>query len=198
VNNYFGSPIDTKSGTRWVRSSLASGSILSAMVMKRLSDFSAARLLAPDTALPGLTHILDDNGRGIRTCDVDLIAGRVLEKFSVAGVQTLVVEDDLARRGDALSGHDVAYVDDHVVRWIDLTASPVAAVQLLRRGASGYPLNAFACWLSPEALGLESGRDLGEGERASIVSSTGSVLVSVYDAEAFVALMSPELGLHLE
>lgn len=196
--DYLGLPIDVGSGAQWVRGSLGSGSILSTLVSKRLGDFTAARILVPEEALAGLSGLLDDDGKGVQTSDADLVAGRVLEKFAAAGVQTVVVEDDLARRGDASLAQDVAYVQDHVLRWADLTNGPVGGAQLLRGGSSGYPLNAYACWLSPVELGLEPGRDLEEKERESIVASTCAVFVSVYDAEAFVVLMSPELGVCLE
>jgi hypothetical protein len=194
VSDIFGVPIDTRSGAQWVQSSLTGGSVLSTLVSRRLGDFAVARLLAPEVVSTGIASVLDDESRGILTSDVNLLTGRVLERFALAGVRTIVVEDDLARRGDAVLDHDLAYVEDRVVRWVNLLGDPVDGVRLLRSGASGYPLNAYACWLSPGELGLESGRNLEERERESIVASTCAVLVSVFDGEAFVTLMSPELG----
>jgi hypothetical protein len=145
--------------------------------------------------VPGEVSItsLDDHGRGIRSSEADQIAKRVLECFAQVGVRTLVVEDDLARRGDRAIGADVAFVGDRVIRWADLEVGSVAAVRLLGTGASGYPLNAYTCWLAPIELGLEYGETLDVSQQAFLVDSICAVITSVYDAEAYLMLMSDDL-----
>jgi hypothetical protein len=194
VNESLGLLIDPRSGARWVQDSLRHGSVLSTMVSRRLKDFAVARLLAPEAVSPGNVGVLDNESRGIRTSDVDRLAGQVIARIALAGVRTIVVEDDLARRGDPVLRRDLAYVEDRVVRWVDLIGDPVDGARLLRSGASGYPLNAYACGPSPGDLGLASGRSLELKELESIAASTRAVLASVFDAEAFVMLMLPELG----
>lgn len=188
-----GSPVSAELGADWVRGSLAQGSGMAELMTRRLGKLGSAVLLSPSA--PGAAPItsLDDLGRGIRPSDADQIARRLLQSFGAAGVKTLVVEDDLARRGDPGVGLDVAFVGDRVVRWADLGAGAEAAAVLLRAGASGYPLNAFACWPPPAELGLKVGAPLTESQQAALVESTCAVITSVYDAETYLVLMSHDL-----
>lgn len=193
MREILGSPVSAKLGADWTRGSLAQGSDLAASMTRRLAEFASARLLIPP--VPGAAPVtsLDDHGRGTRSSDADQIAQRLLGSFAAAGVRTLVVEDDLARRGDPGVGLDVAFIGDRVVRWADLGVGANAAVQLLRAGASGYPLNAFACWRPSAELGLKAGVILGESQQAALVDSTSAVITSVYDAETYLVLMSRDL-----
>ena len=193
MREIIGSPVTTELGADWTRGSLAQGSDLAASMTRRLVEFASARLLIP--LVPGAAPVtsLDDHGRGNRSSDADQIARRLFESFAAAGVRTLVVEDDLARRGDPGVGLDVAFVGDRVVRWANIGVGVDAAVQLLRAGASGYPLNAFACWPPSTELGLKAGVILGESRQTALVDSTSAVITSVYDAETYLVLMSRDL-----
>lgn len=189
--------ISTAPGADWIRNSLAQGAGLATLMVQRLGKLQAAWLLAPArSSEPGT--VLDDHGRGIRTTDADLIAERLFAAFVEAGATTLVVEDDLARRGDPALGSDVVFIDDHVVRWADLRAGAAAAVRLLRTGASGYPLNAFVCYPAAVELGLETGKTLDASRQAALVDSACAVIVSVYDAETYIVLMSSDLEPRVE
>lgn len=188
-----GSPVSVELGAGWVRGSLAQGSGMAELMTRRLDKLGSAVLLSPSVQGAAPVTSLDDLGRGIRSSDADQIAQRLLESFAAAGVRTLVVEDDLARRGDPGVGLDVAFVGDRVVRWADLGVGADVAVQLLRAGASGYPLNAFACWPPSAELGLEAGVPLGERQQAALVESTCAVITAVYDAETYLVLMSRDL-----
>jgi hypothetical protein len=197
VSGLAGMSVSTPLGADWVQGSLAQGSGLATMMTLRLDRMETARLLAPEVPGAGSVAPLDDYARGIRSSDSDQVAKRVLESFAEVGVRTLVVEDDLARRGDPGLGADVAFLSDRVIRWADLAVGAVAAVRLLRTGSSGYPLNAFACWGAPVELGLEAGKTLDESRQASLVDSTCAVITSIYDAEAYLLLMSHDLEVRI-
>jgi hypothetical protein len=118
------------------------------MMTRRIESFSLAWLLVPDpaTAAP---LVLDDSGRGIQSKDADATTQRVLQCLGRDVVKTVIVEDDLARRGDVIAGADVAFVEDRVLRWTALDNDAAGAVALMRSGSSGYPLNAFGCVATP-------------------------------------------------
>jgi hypothetical protein len=184
--------IDAGVAMDWVRGSLAEGSALAMSMTWQLNSLTSAWLVAPDgsTLAPLL---LDNQGRGIKTRDADLAAARFLACLSHHGDQILLVEDDLARRGDPRLDDEVAFVEDRVVRWSEIEADTSHAVALLRSGSSGYPLNAFVCHASARQLGLGPGGQIDDACQASIVESVDAVLVSVYDAEAYVALANADL-----
>jgi hypothetical protein len=189
-----GIAIDAEAAADWVRGSLAQGSFLAMLMTTRLASLSSARLLVPSTDA-GEVGKLDDDGRGIRQSDVALVARRVLEHIT-GRLETLIVESDVARRGDRHLSPDVAFVEDRVLRWTDL-ADVDEAVVLLRRGASGYPLNAYGCVDPAGDLGLRAGQTLDGDDLARVCASTCLVVVSVYDGEAFVALLNPDLEVRL-
>lgn len=194
MRDLVGIPVSTALGADWVRGSLAQGSGLARMMTRQLARLEVARVLVPEASVGPVTS-LDDRGRGLRSSDADQVAGRVLESFREVGVATLVVEDDLARCGDASLGANSAFVAGSVIRWAELEVGVFAAVRLLRTGASGYPLNAFACWHAPMEVGLDAGETLDDSQQASLIDSTCAVITSVYDAEAYLVLMSRDLGM---
>jgi hypothetical protein len=183
-----GLPIASAEAVDWVRDSLAEGSALALLMRDRVGSSWSAHLIVPGTRVDPWTQPLSPRGLGYRTPDVDLLASQFLESLARSHVQTLVVEDDVARRGDR-NLTTVAYVEDRVLRWMELGPDPVGAAALLRRSA--YPLNAFVCCRSATQLKLEPGYQMGPEDQEAIVESTEAVIVSVYDAEAYVALLSP-------
>jgi len=191
-----GLPIDSESAREWARRSLAGGSGLAQAVACRLAGFRAARVLTSPDRLENQAVVLDDTGWRIPTSVADDIASRLLGKLGRACVSTLVVEDDLARRGDPHVG-GAAFAGDRVLRWEELDRDGGSAARLLRRGASGYPLNAFVCCGAAEDLGLGSGRELTAVEQENLAGSACVVIVSVWDAESYVALLSPEADARL-
>jgi hypothetical protein len=185
-----GAAIDADEAMDWVRGSLAQGSALAMSMTQHLESLTSAWLVAPEAGQPPR---LDEHGRGFKTRDVDMVAARLLAVLARDRRGVLVVEDDLARRGDRNLGQDVAFVEDRVVRWSEIADHSDRAVTLLRRGSSGYPVNAFVCRGSARQLRLEPGSEIDAGRQALIVESVRAVIVSVYDAEAFVALVAPDV-----
>jgi hypothetical protein len=189
----FGVPIAADEAMDWARGSLAQGSTLAMSMTQRLESFRWAWLVAPPDAEHQAPPRLDELGHGIKTSAADLLGARLLPYLTRAGLRVLLVEDDLARRGDPNLGCDVAFVGERVVRWSEAAGGPARAVALLRSGSSGYPLNAFLCRASAKQLGLEPGIQIDAEVQELIVESAEAVIVSVYDAEAFVALVSSDV-----
>jgi hypothetical protein len=189
---FVGSPVDSALGTDWARGSLAQGSMISMLMTERLAQLARARLLVPPQTETASTSI-DDFGRGIMRSDSDRVVRLVLGSLATVGLRTLVVEDDLARRGDHVTGGKLAFVDDRIIRWVDLEAGASDGVALLRTGASGYPLNAFGSVLSAAALGLSEGKSMDSDQQQLFVEGVGAVFVSVFDAEACLMLLTAEL-----
>lgn len=141
--------LDSGIAQDWIRGSLAQGSLLSMVMTERLPALLVAVLMIPRYTDPGARLRLDNHGRGYSPTEVDRVAAQFFHALAACGAQTLVVEDDLARRGDQHLTGDVAFVDGRVIRWTVLEeGSNAAAVRLLRTGSSGYPLNAFVSILA--------------------------------------------------
>ncbi len=161
------------------------------LMTEQLASLSGALLIAPIDIDPGQPR-LDDHGHGYSSAEVDRLAVKLLQALVAEGARTLVVEDDLARRGDPRLEGNVGFVEDRVVKWAELDRGTVDAVTLLRSGSSGYPLNAFVSTLSARELMLEPRSQLRSETLSSIVRSVVAVIASVYDAEAYVALLTDE------
>lgn len=189
----FGVRIAADEAMDWARGSLAQGSALAMSMIQRLGSLKSTWLVVPPDAEYQAPRRLDDRGHDIKTSDADLLGARLLACLTQAGLRVLLVEDDLARRGDPNLGRDVAFVGERVIRWSEMAGSSARTAALLRNGSSGYPLNAFLCRASAKQLGLEPGIEIEAEVQELIVESTQAVIVSVYDAEAFVALVSPDV-----
>jgi len=188
VNEVGPAPVDFDRAADWVRDSLAQGSEFSIRVARRLSDLPQAIVIGPPL---GDSQVLDGHGRGISQVDADVVLDRVVDALALTGVKTLVVEDDLARRGDPSLHGQVAFVGGRVLRWADL--SRAKASRLVRTGASGYPLNAFVCRADAISLSLTPERELSEADAVALAHSVCAVVTSVYDAESFVILGAADL-----
>ena len=182
-----GAPLDAAEARRWVQRSLSQGALLSHEVAAEVGRFGVATLLAPARYGGGL---LDDVGRGIRSEDADEIALAYLRtRGSPSGC--LLVEDDLALPGDpGLADQPGRYsvVDGRILRWVDLGAPGDRLAWTLRAGSSRFPLNAFLLPVSASQAGLVPGAEVGDDVLAGIAGQVVAVIVSVFDAEAYVAL----------
>lgn len=187
-----GVPLDIDRATDWVRGSLAQGTTLAGLTTATLARYRSALLLAPESRIWSDSIHLDDSGRGVAVVEADAVAARFLAQLREVGGRTLIVENDLARRGDALRRDESCFVEDRVLAWVELTADVSVAASLLRRGSSGYPLNAFVSRLPALDLGLARGHQLSAEEIDVIVDSILAIVVSVFDAEAYVAVATVE------
>lgn len=152
-------------------------------------DFRVARVIASlDDLRPGL----DDFGRHIRRSDADAVLATAIQTMASNGGHLVIVEDDLARRGDPhLEG--VAYVGDRAIRWLELGEGPSLVAQLVRTGGSGYPLNAFVCGSGAGDLGLISDRVLSTEAVSVVARSVTTIISSAFDAESYVLLAVEDL-----
>jgi hypothetical protein len=98
----------------------------------------------------------------------------------------LIVEDDLALPTDPNVVEPFGSIGDFVIHWHDLDRDIDGAVQLLRQGASGYPLNAFLCAGSHDALDLSDAVRLSPRQIEAISASVRAIVVSCFDAETFL------------
>jgi hypothetical protein len=184
-----GRPLALEEAASWVHESLTQGSALAAAVGERLEQFSSAWLLVPEHADVRGGRL--DQSCGLRIGEADVLARQLLTRLARTGHHTLVVEDELARKGDPHLDPDISFVGDRVVRWTEIDEHAEQATTLLRSGSSGYPLNAFVCRCSAPTLHLTTGSDLSAESRGNIIASTKAVIASVYDGEAFVVLLAP-------
>ena len=185
-----GHPVATATAIPWIYSSLSQGSALSASVRARIDPTWSAFVVAPGADSGPWRAPIDERSRQLRHRDVDDIATQFLKSLSRRGLQTLVVEDDSARRGDPNLG-EAAYVDDRVLRWSELRGDTAHSVALLRSVA--YPLNGFLCRKSASTMGLLPHKSLDKEERTAVAAATAVVIVSVYDAEAYLAIVAPDV-----
>ena len=188
-----GQRVEPEGAFSWVRGSLAQGSDLARLIGARLSTLTKALLLVEPSRVQGHGPILDDSGRGIPSSEADEVAKRLLASAARTAKLTLVVEDDVARKGDPHLGR-AAFVGTRVLRWEEVDDQAASAVTLLRRGAFGYPLNAYVCQGTATDLGLSADSQLSPVLQERIADAVLGVLVSVWDAEAFVAVVSPALS----
>ena len=114
----------------------------------------------------------------------DRLTAMFFARFARTATMTLVVEDDLQRRGDPHVEERAAFVGDRVVHWTVVTdGDQDDVVETLRSGASGYPLNAFVCEGTPSSFGLEAGAELDSDALDKLREAVKLVIVGAYDAE---------------
>ncbi len=166
----------------WMSESLTQGSRLANQVMAH-RQISVLRLVRSDERADLPSSLAAGIGSDSATADHLASVAIILERSN--GGRTLVVEDEMARRGDEfLEGALCCFVDDRVLRWTDLFDPD--AESLLRCGSAGYPLNAMIMDKSDEQLGLAAGVDLDLDAIAQMVRSTTLVIVGALDGEGYV------------
>jgi len=174
----------------WVRESLSQGSRLAALIAQTIDRLPSAVVLAAPSYTGEGRLVIDGRGRGLPSFEADSAAQEMLQRIVELGAATLIVEDDLARRGDPISGQ-AAFVGDRLIRWTPIVGDCAAASRLLRTGSSGYPLIAFGCFGVPSSLGLVADGELSLKTQEHIAAATHAVIVSMWDAEACLAVVSP-------
>jgi hypothetical protein len=153
----------------------------------RLPHFPIAQLIAPPSSLGSQVPVLDDRSHGIAREDSDRILTSFIDDLVDRGADRLLVESDLARKGDIALPRPRAFVDDRVVSWTEREDMSDALVTL--RGAwSGDYLNAFLCRLGVSAQLLNDDKELSEADTPVIADSVLAIVVSVFDSEAFVSV----------
>ncbi|MGN6276885.1 MAG: hypothetical protein ACTHNP_13285 [Solirubrobacterales bacterium] len=105
------------------------------------------------------------------------------------GAKCVLIEDDLAGRMDPVvrrSAEPLAFLDDRVIHWCDLTDNVDEAARTTAEGASGYPLNGFVTTRSSLELGLADRQQVPAELPTQVAESLVAVICSAFDAESFV------------
>lgn len=191
----FGIKTSTSSALPFVRESLRDGTALALSVDRQIGRLGVCRILIPSSSMA--PAVIDARGRSFSRRATEELATNLFSACGAASALTLVVEDDLARRGDVLHGANYAFLGNRVIRWARVNDSARAATHLLRTGASGYPLNAFLCDADGSQLGLSEGASVAFSSCPSMADHVSAVIVSAFDGEAFLVLMTPEFDARL-
>lgn len=123
--------------------------------------------------------------------DADADVVRYFEANRALGFCTLLVKDDMARRGDPYLPRDIAFVDDRVLHWTEIGPGARSATQLVRNGSTGHPLNAFVSRRPPADMKSLLGRQI-DSLLERICADICTVMVSVFDGESFVVMNADE------
>jgi hypothetical protein len=170
---------------RVARLALTRGSVAAGLIVREIDSFATCWLIDP-TVHRDADSFLDDSfvGRSSQP-DTDACLGTFVG--TLPGVRTVLVEDEIAVRGDSLSG-DFACIDHRVVRWADVSDGLLEASRLLRPGGGGVPLCGYLSTSSPTELALSPGSALSAPHVAMLVASIVAVMVPVCETQAQVAL----------
>lgn len=173
----------------WSRDCLAQGSRVSRQVAERIDrEYVNAYAIVPQDRA---SLDIGDLSISARIGDGARVLEGVLHRLSAVFDGILAVDDDLARRGDP-GLDDVSFVDDRVVRWIDLHSAPDDLTRLIRIGASGYPLNALVCGDTDGEAFRPAAGPLSDTDAVLLASQVRVVVHSIYDAESFLLLVIDE------
>lgn len=186
-----GKRVDLTQAISWVRRSLSQGGEASQVVAERLGAMAHAILLVSPARVSVELGELDDSGRGLPGAEADEVAARLFGLVAMRGSATLVIEDDMRRRGDPHGGR-AAFVGNRLLHWQTLTEDGVAAVRFLRTNSSGYPLNAFVVAGTSAELRFAPACELTGHDLKRLAASTLVVVASVWDNEALVAVTTFE------
>ncbi len=188
----FGLVIGSDFAETWVMRCLRQGTPLALKVSQELWRPGVAVLLVPPEFKGRQIEPLS-TGKYVKTSDSMYVAVEFLDWARERGAKTLLVESDVQRRGDhSAHGAGVAFIDNRVVRWIDLDAGSEEASLLLRSGATGHPLNAFVCEDSASGLGLVAEGEVGDEGLKAVVESLVGIVVGAFDTESFVTWLRPD------
>lgn len=177
--------VDVHAATAWLESRLGDSRLETAL-LGRLAGLSRACVVGLSDADAG---DLNDASCRLATTDGDAALAAWFAERSACGPQTVMVLDDLARRGDpVLAGEDVAYNGSRVLSYAQVDPAGVDAAAAVRRGGSGYPTIAVVVPGSPDDLGLVAHGECDDDRVEALASHAAGVIVSVHDAETWLVL----------
>ncbi len=182
--------IDKDLGLRWLTSSLTQGFDLSVaakgVVESRHGKFHSFISSEHETYRTNFAE-----GGMARTGGSMEALAQYLDGLVSRHAKCVIVENDLWRRTDPLvdagTKSPYAFVDDRVIHWCDLkNQNGTQCVDVINRGASGYPLNAFVSGKSSSALGLMDRQQVPQNLANEVAESLLAVIVAAFDAETFM------------
>jgi hypothetical protein len=170
----------------YVSDRLEYGSQISALFGLRLASFHSAHTFHGESTAEEFTR----RAHGLSLKEADDGLERYIDTiYRDLGSLVVVIEDDLARRGDSNSDSGVIYVADRVVR-THCVADPADArdaVRALREGASVLALNAYVVPVVDLPM-LRPGINLDLETRTRIANNAVAYLTHYWDEEAFLVL----------
>jgi hypothetical protein len=193
IDESFGRTIDPRMAELYVRNSLAQGTYLARRLLLDLWSPGVALLMTPPEYGDGRIDPLE-SGKEISALRASQTAINFFTRLGARSIKTLIVESEIEGRDKPFRGADVAYIGDRIYRWLDLQDNGEEAIQLLWRGSSGYPLNAFLSSQSSGKLGLQVDTEINEEGQLQIINSTQAIVVSAFDGEVFLAWLREDLA----
>jgi hypothetical protein len=182
----FGVPLSIADSQRWANACLEQGSALSQLLIPQLAEFDFARALVASAVF---TKPVDfSKSAQIDSVKANSVAREYFRSITRSRKSLLVVEDDLARRGDSSLIGEFAFVGDHVVRWRQLDKDEDASIRLLRQGSSGFPTVAFVVTGLAEDFGLLAGASFDFAGEEKLAKSADAMIFAAFDAEAFLVM----------
>ena len=186
-NDFSGIDIDVDTAREWTRSSLLrSDSEVAAVLVKRLGSFCTAKVLA-DVSYQKDVGNLSNVGRGLTGSRE--VARNFLKQLAADAPRTLLVENELGRRGDPGMESRSVFMNGVPASWSELNRyGNVDPVSVITGTSSGWPLNAYVLAGPPSKYQLTLGGDLAGSEQEKVAKDTVTILSSAFDGEAFLAL----------
>jgi hypothetical protein len=181
--------VEDEDGCQWVKRSLVEGSDVSTSVLGDISlDRGSFHTFVSSNWVGRELKFAE--GGCISSHSADAFLGSALEDLIRDGASCVVIEDDRWKPSDPAiverTGR-VAFIGDHVVHWHDLQPGfGIEAAEAVRKGALGYPLNAFVSTMSAGDLGLVDGEDAPKSFPGAVTESLLAVVVSAFDAESYL------------
>lgn len=131
-----------------------------------------------------------DFGRGIKSANADEeMRIFLVEAKNTIKANLLIVENELARRGDPNLLRPFVLIGDRVANWTVLDDEAGSAIDLMRRASSGYPLNALLCSFPEGSNELIGQCEIEYDHIPHIVQSVKAIIVNVFDAETYLILL---------
>jgi hypothetical protein len=181
-------PLDQTVALDWLRYSLGQGEVISPHALSVVEGREGHTFtLAPEQIDPALLADPTSGGVvwGVRAWEA---LTDVLDELARRGAACVVVEEDLARRGDPaalVEGITGGYVGDRVLHWSSLADGSQRALAAIRV-PSGYPTNAFLSSATDVDLGLVPGADLPDDIGSRVARTLVAVIVAAYDDETYM------------
>jgi hypothetical protein len=183
--------IERALGVGWLKNSLTQGFDLSKAALEVVkAGEGTCKSFISDEIDSYRTNLAE--GGMARTGESMAALAQELNGLALRHARCVIVEDDLWRRTDETlekfnAQSPISFVDNRVIHWCDVKQENGAdCVDVVNKGASGYPLNAFVISKFAGELGLVDREDVPEGLPSEVAESLLAVIVAAFDAETFM------------
>lgn len=174
----------------WLERSLRPGSSFSALVATQLDRVVSWEYLGDGSAAD-----FDESGRGATaTSRRSQLTTYLAERREENPHRVMLVENMLMRQGDPNIPSRTMFFGEHAVLREPITSDPALMQRLLGTAESGWVMNAFICASAMDHIQA----DVDDVRARQLAESVEHILVSVFDAEGYLAyrLAEPE-GQHV-